>query len=505
MAAYLNIPRLPAELHTSALVLVLIATVGYFTCTAVFTLFFHPLSRVPGPKLFAISPIPQALMQCEGYAHKRILALHKKYGPIVRTAPNSVSIQDANVWKELMSHRKSGEKENQKHPSFYDDLLPHSVITADSEDHARMRKIMSHGFSAQGMQNQEPIIRSHIDLLFRRMKEHSDAGKPVNVVNWYNYTTFDVIGDLAFGEPFGCLETSNYHYWVSMIFEQLPQAQILSQLRRAYPLVGSLLGSVLRLLAFKKIKVNRDLTELKVRKRVALESMRPDFMDSMLGEDTDGTPRMSFEELCGNANLLIIAGSETTASTLAGVTALLCTHPDVLSKLCDEVRSRFATDADITLVSVQQLDYMLAVLNEALRIYPAAAGSIPRVIRQGGQTLCGYYLPENTIVDVWFWTMFRNPQHWVSAESFIPERWTGDPRFDSDDKAAFQPFSFGARNCLGKNLAYAEMRLILAKLIWNYDIELVNQDDRNWTQNQRFHILWAQPPLNVYLKARKVS
>lgn len=432
-----------------------------------------------------------------------MLALHQKYGPIVRTGPNSVSIQDANVWKELMPHRKSGEEENLKHFSFYYDLVGKSVIAADSENHSRMRKILSHGFSERGMLNQEPIIRSHIDLLCKRLKEHSDAGKPVNVVNWYNYTTFDIIGDLAFGEPFGCLETSDYHYWVSMIFGQLPEAQFLMQLRRAYPLLGSILGTALKTLAFKKMKINRDLTEEKVGRRIALESVRPDFMDSMLRSNVDGVPKLNFQELCDNASVLIIAGSETTASTLSAVTALLCGHPDILSKLCHEVRSSFNTEAEITLVSVQKLDYMLAVLNEAMRLFPAAAGSVPRVIRPGGQTFCGHYLPANTIVDVWQWTLFHNPEHWASAESFIPERWTGDSRFDSDAKAAFQPFSFGARNCVGKNLAYAEMRLILAKMIWNYDIVLVDQNDRNWTKNQRLHVLWDKPSLNVHLNPRK--
>lgn len=90
---------------------------------------------------------------------------------------------------------------------------------------------------------------------------------------------------------------------------------------------------------------------------------------------------------------LIVAGSETTATALSGATFLLCTNPQVLSKLADEVRSSFTTEAEITLLSVQKLQYMLAVLDESIRTYPPVLGSVPREVRQGGDVICGHYLP----------------------------------------------------------------------------------------------------------------
>ena len=87
----------------------------------------------------------------------------------------------------------------------------------------------------------------------------------------------------------------------------------------------------------------------------------------------------------------------------------------------------------------------------------------------------------------------------------MPERWLGpdhpyyDPQFDADKKAAMQPFSFGPRNCIGKNLAYNEMKVILARLIWAFDIAL-QPECRGWPDEQKAFIVWEKDPLWVQLK-----
>lgn len=84
-------------------------------------------------------------------------------------------------------------------------------------------------------------------------------------------------------------------------------------------------------------------------------------------------------------------------------------------------------------------------------------------------------------------------------EDFVPERWLPSlesPAVDKkDERKAFNPFLTGPRNCLGKNLAYHEMRLILAKLIWNFDFELI--DDNGRWMDQRVLLFWDKKPLRV--------
>lgn len=96
----------------------------------------------------------------------------------------------------------------------------------------------------------------------------------------------------------------------------------------------------------------------------------------------------------------------------------------------------------------------------------------------------------------------HHPQNFHRPEEFLPERWLPNPpaEFANDDRGAFQPFSAGNRNCIGKNLAYAEMRLILAKVLYNFDIELDDGRNKgNWMEDQKGFAVWFKGPLYVKL------
>ncbi|KAF6791999.1 cytochrome p450 [Colletotrichum musicola] len=191
---------------------------------AVYNIYFHPLSGFPGPKINAVTRLPLTRMITSGHAHKTLKQLHDKYGPVVRLGPDTIDFADPRAFKDLMGHSKgasSGAGENYKDP-INARYKPHSIINANREDHARIRRVLAHGFSAQSMIAQQPLIQTQVDLLIQRLHEKCEGGdRALNMVSWYNWTTFDVIGDLAFGEPFGCLESAEYHPWVSVIFDSI--------------------------------------------------------------------------------------------------------------------------------------------------------------------------------------------------------------------------------------------------------------------------------------------
>lgn len=103
---------------------------------------------------------------------------------------------------------------------------------------------------------------------------------------------------------------------------------------------------------------------------------------------------MSRAEIYDNANLLIGAGSETTATALSAATYLLAMNPDVLARLMTEVRESFSSESQIDFVSVQKLDYMLAVLNETLRLHPPSPNANLRRVCDGGDVICGHFVPH---------------------------------------------------------------------------------------------------------------
>ncbi|ROV94286.1 hypothetical protein VMCG_08645 [Cytospora schulzeri] len=486
-------------------ILVAVLLAGYVIASIIYNLFLSPLSKIPGPKLWAISQFPYSYLMVSGEGHKRMQKLHEKYGDVVRVAPNQVAFLDPRAWKETMGHRRARQLENGKDPVFYALAKRGLIGPISAEEHGRQRRILSHGFSSQALMEQQPLIQQYVDLLMQRLRENcQDGTRALDITKWYNWTTFDIIGDLAFGDPFGCLSESNYHPWVSMIFQSIKQGVRLIALRRSFPSVDRFVQTHLLGILAAKRQQHQQLVRSKVTKRMSLEEYRPDFMHAMLGKYAEGKEKLSMGQILANASLLIIAGSETTATALSGATYLLCANPDTLAKLTEEVRSVFSSEDEITLLSMQKLKYMLAVLDESLRMFPPVPVSLPRAVHQGGDVFCDTFLPEKTIVHIWQYPTYRSPKNFALPDSFIPERWLGDPRFADDRKEALQPFSHGPRNCLGKNLAYAEMRLILARIIWNFDMKLANRDEK-WIDNNEVYTTWEKKPLNIYLSQRKIE
>ena len=161
------------------------------------------------------------------------------------------------------------------------------------------------------------------------------------------------------------------------------------------------------------------------------------------------------ESLTSNAVLLVVAGSETTATLLAGVTYLLLSNPQAMANLKLEVRSAFKSAEDITIASTSRLAYMLDCLNEALRMYPPITGSLVRLVAKGGATIAGHVLPEGTMVECQQWAMNHSSSHWQDPWSFCPERFLNKRDVNSKDTfEALQPFSVGPRNCIGKKYVH---------------------------------------------------
>lgn len=144
-----------------------------------------------------------------------ILALHEKYGPAVRVAPNEISFSSPSSWDDIYGFRP-GHKTFKKSPfysggSFAD--RAHSIVSErDPTEHGTMRKYLSHAFSDHSLTKQEHLVAENIDLLISQLGALGDGDEGLNIVKWFNLTTFDIIGSLAFGESFGGLKSRKLLY-----------------------------------------------------------------------------------------------------------------------------------------------------------------------------------------------------------------------------------------------------------------------------------------------------
>lgn len=142
-------------------------------------------------------------------------------------------------------------------------------------------------------------------------------------------------------------------------------------------------------------------------------------------------------------------------------------------------------------------------MTETLRIHAPAPISFPRFVTPGGATINGHCVPGGVVVGIPHRAAYQSELNFSEPLQFLPERWLEkrDPKFERDRRSVLQPFSAGPRACLGKNLAYAELRLIISKMIWNFDMELIN-DDGNWP-NQKIYVLYQKKSMMIRLSPRK--
>ena len=316
--------------------------------------------------------------------------LHDDYGPVVRTAPNELSFTESSAWKVIYGHHSF-----QKNYDMFYTRIPyraHSLLVADNADHTRMRRVLAPAFSEKALKEQEPVIQSYVDLLINRLHEQEtrkyDGG--VNIVQWYNWTTFDIVADLALGETFNCLGNTTYRHWASLIYHAFKSFVFINATKN-FPPLDSILHSLVPKSLIKKQLENFRIIMDKVDRRIALDTGRPDFMSQILRHnDEKGLTRA---EMHSNGSLLITAGNETSATLLAGMTYLLLKTPRALRKLTNELRETFRNESEISLESINGYEYLSAAIQESLRLFPPIPEGLPRVTPREGAEICGHWVP----------------------------------------------------------------------------------------------------------------
>ncbi|EHL01515.1 putative Cytochrome 67 [Glarea lozoyensis 74030] len=207
--------------------------------------------------------------------------------------------------------------------------------------------------------------------------------------------------------------------------------------------------------------------------------------------DELGNPGYNTDELYAEANLLIIAGSDTTATTLVGFWFYITRNLRVYEKLVKEIRTAFDRAEDIQVgTTLSSCNYLQACIDEVLRAAPAGVADLVREVLPGGLEIEGGRLPEGTQLG------FGDP--WT----FRPERWIADsstgvtPEDVARARSAFNPFTIGAGNCVGQKFAMEELLITVARTLWRMDARLVPGDNLGagssklgWGSRDKNHIV----------------
>ncbi|KAM5357609.1 hypothetical protein ACJZ2D_016088 [Fusarium nematophilum] len=447
MTASTMIDKLRNDNHAvTVLALVGSTLLAYLVVRCFYNYFFHPLAVYPGPKLAAISELWYAQHWLSKRWAFKLLEASQKYGEVIRIAPNELFFTSTRAFEDIYGHanHQKGRKPFLK-SEFYDNPDEMSPLGAERDPvkHRDTRKQLAHSFSESALSQQLPYIMRH----------------------WFNWLTFDIIGDLAFGESFHAVEQVKSNPAITALMNVLFTGSVVNIFRRL-PILLPFAPLILPISELKKEReMHQEYARELMQRRIAKGNDRADFFGHLLKNEAT---RPSEEFLRTNASSLLIAGSETTATALVGMTYYLLERPECLSALQEEVRSAFKTHQEINESSTRDLRYVDAVIKEALRIFVPLPINVPRV--SPGAFVDGRYIPAG-------YSLGHSPQYFTDPESFHPERWLPEShplynqRYANDNLDASKPFLIGPRTCLGKNLAYLEMRIILSKLVLLFDWE----------------------------------
>ncbi|KAL0954501.1 hypothetical protein HGRIS_003468 [Hohenbuehelia grisea] len=471
---------------------------------------FHPLAQYPGPVICKLTKLWPAYISWTGKQHLYYDSLHRTYGDVVRIGPNELSIRKSSAISPLL-----GQNELPKGPMWDGRLAEGGIIRSmigvrDVSEHSRRRRPWSRAFSISALKHYEAMIVRRAYQLKSRLEEQKGT---IDLSAWMGYFAYDFMSDMAFGGGSEMMRDGDEGGFWHLLDDVVPFLTVLGHLpwltkMVTYVPVGAAGRQRFRALAIGCAK-----------KRISEGSMSKDIFYYLNNEDGhDAAPR-SFAEVLSDGGLAIIAGSDTTATTLTSIFGMLLSNPDAHKRLLDEIDAHFPVGEDIMNPAVHaRMPYLNAVINEALRMFPPVPTNVQRANPQDApaRVTGSVVIPAGTSVITPPYALHRDPQNFSEPEVFIPERWLdpelqeklgfsskGMPSFIHDSNA-FIPFSYGPSNCAGKALAYQEMRMVLCLLVRSFDMKLVSSVTE-WVDSLEDYFLLSKKPLMVEVSPRAES
>ncbi|KAK4450356.1 Pisatin demethylase [Podospora aff. communis PSN243] len=457
------------------------AFVAWYVVTAFIS--WYRFRHIPGPFLGRITfAWHMSRMALNGHGGPLYENLHKIYadgGPFVMIAPNYVVTNDPDVWRRVSALRSPYARDDwwlagRFHPD-YENL----ACIVDTERHDAMKAKTSSGYSGRetGAQFETAIdeqVGAITDLIRRKYLSTADNIRPTEIAVLMRYFTLDVITRLGYGKPFGHLNNGeDVVGYVQVIDQMLQFMGLLLDVPPFRRIVFS--PMILRLVGPKETdKVGPGRVQGVIHKIVSERfAEREKNKDKTWNDMVGGFMRngLTQQEIEGEANLQILAGSDTTSTVLTSAIMYLTTTPHAYVALKRIIRDAVASgvvshDKPITFQAALELPYLQAIIYEAMRIrFPVNYGHYKNV-PPGGDTINGVFLPGGTAVGHNALGITRNEKVFgKDTHLFRPERFLA-PECDAELKAYRVRsidilFGGGRWTCSGKQVAMYELNKLI--------------------------------------------
>ncbi|KAI1774589.1 cytochrome P450 [Hypoxylon cercidicola] len=429
---------------------------------------------------------------------------HKELGPIIRYhfpfGAERLSIADDEALKQMTIKNPYNYPKPIRAKLWMVRILGEGVLLAEGQEHVHQRKSLAPGFSIQSIRALTPVFWDKSLLLAKCWRDEMTAAKVTSksfeVLEWLNRTTLDIIGSAGFGYDIDSLQNPEVPireaYRLVFAFDLFSRA--MHGIQAFIPASKYIPSKMNRDMQISRDIILKKATEIITEKQEQAENNTggKDIL-ALIARDNKklkdmGEVGLSFETMRDQIMTFLGAGHDTTATGVAWTIHLLSTHPEIQSRLREEIKdhlpflfdkeSRFNRDQIIN-ADADQLPYLDNVCRESLRYIPP----IPMTVRQSvaDDRLGPYHIPAGTVIYILANAINRLPSFWgPTADQFDPDRWDDLPKTYTPN--AYMTFLQGPRGCIGRKFAETEMKVLLCCLLSMYEFkrDFDTPDPEDW-------------------------
>jgi len=437
------------------------------------------ITDLPGP---AGLPLLGNLLQIDAQRlHQNLEAWRRRYGDFYRFSLGKrrfLVVGDADTIAQSLRDRPDGFQRTERLNKTARRMGFGGVFSANGEQWRRQRPMVMAGFDPAHIKKYHPTLMKATERFVGRWSRAAEAGTAIDLTADLMRYTVDVVAGLAFGADINTIESDD-----EVIQRHLDKVlpALARQLLNPFPWVRKL-----------PLPANRRLDQHLEALRTAVEGFiaqararidanpklreEPDnLIEAMVAaRDREGSG-LTDQDVAGNVLTMLLAGEDTTANTLAWMIYLLSRHPAHLARARDEVRAKLGTARLPTREQLDDLPWIEACMNETMRVKPVAPMIIQQAVRD--TVLGGVRVPKDYLVVLLMRGPTMEDKHFRNPSAFDPARWLDAALTPSSSKRVAMPFGAGPRLCPGRYLAMLEMKMVMAMLLRNFDIQSVTTPD----------------------------
>ncbi|HEU5295165.1 MAG TPA: cytochrome P450 [Burkholderiaceae bacterium] len=459
------------------------------------------IDNLPGPRAW---PLVGNLFQLrKATIHRSVERWCREFGPAFTFhmgKQRMLVLADHELIAAALRDRPDGWRRSQQLQAVGREMgLTPGVFGSEGDVWRRQRRMVMSGLDPGTVRTYFPSLQRVTERLRQRWLRAARQRRTLDLQTELMRYTVDTVAGLAFGSDINTLESDG------VVIQQ--------HLDRIFPALYRRVLAPLPYWRWIKLPADRALersvAEVKrtiagfiaqARQRLRADPARrkapPNLLEAMIVAAEDGAG-IDDEQVAANVLTMLLAGEDTTAHTLGWLLHLLHRHPAAMARACDEARRVAAGHTALTPEHLAQLEFIDACIHETMRLKPVAPFMVIESLRE--TRLGDLHIPKGTLL----WCALRHDgldaSHFERPAAFDPERWLGDGA-SSSAKRVTMPFGSGPRMCPGRYLALTEMKMLLAMLLSQFEINSVDTPDGREAQER---MSFTMVPVGLTMRLRE--